>query len=132
MLKNDRKIGFFLYVEKFCHRFLLETYLNKNWYCYLFYCIYKSHIWGNSCSWITARKAFNKLVCGIQISDSFSIFNSQFITASPLVRSDCSEYWSGGNLQVSQLLFLYMLRDTQMSRSWYILFSTLVYRFWAH
>ena len=38
MLKNDHKIGFYLYFEKFCRWFLLETYLNKNWYCYLFYC----------------------------------------------------------------------------------------------
>ena len=27
--KSDPKIGFFIYSEKFCHLFLLETYLNK-------------------------------------------------------------------------------------------------------
>ena len=35
-LAVDSKIGFFLYIDKFCRWFLLETYLNKNWY--LFYC----------------------------------------------------------------------------------------------
>ena len=30
--KNDPKIEFFLYFEKFCYWFLLETDLNKNWY----------------------------------------------------------------------------------------------------
>ena len=31
--KMTPKIGFFLYFEKFCHSFVLETYLNKNCYC---------------------------------------------------------------------------------------------------
>ena len=34
MVKNDPKIGFFYYFEKFCLLFLLEIYLNKNKYCY--------------------------------------------------------------------------------------------------
>ena len=34
------------------------------------------------------------------------IFNSQFITASPLVHLDCIVYWSAGNLQESLLLFV--------------------------
>ena len=33
MGKIDHKIGFFCYFWKFCHWFLLEKYLNKNWYC---------------------------------------------------------------------------------------------------
>ena len=45
------------------------------------------------------------------------IFNSQFITASPLVQSDCSVYWSAGNLQGSLLLFLCMLGDIQMKKA---------------
>ena len=44
------------------------------------------------------------------------IFNSQFITASPLVQSDYSIYWSAGNLQGSLLLFLRMLGDAQMRK----------------
>ena len=38
--------------------------------------------------------------------DFSCIFNSQFMTASPLVQSDFSVYWSGGNLQEPLLLFL--------------------------
>ena len=34
------------------------------------------------------------------------IFNSQFITASPLVHLDCIVYWSAGNLQESLLFFV--------------------------
>ena len=33
MGKSDPKITFFLYFEKCCRWFLLETYFNKNWYC---------------------------------------------------------------------------------------------------
>ena len=36
MFKNDLKTGFSQ--KKFCHWFLLEVYLNKNLYCFLFYC----------------------------------------------------------------------------------------------
>ena len=38
MVKNDPKIGFFAYIEKFYNWFLLEAYLNTIWYCYIFYC----------------------------------------------------------------------------------------------
>ena len=38
ILKNDPRIEFYLCFETFCHWFLLEMYLSKSWYCYLFYC----------------------------------------------------------------------------------------------
>ena len=41
--------------------------------------------------------------------ESPCIFNSQFITASPFIQSDCSVYWSAGNFQGSLFLFLCML-----------------------
>ena len=41
------------------------------------------------------------------------ILNSQFVTGSPLVQSDCSIYWSAVNLPGSLLLYLCMLVDAQ-------------------
>ena len=46
------------------------------------------------------------------------ILNSEFITASPLVQSDCSVDGSAGNRQGSLLLFLYMSRDAQIRRKY--------------
>ena len=37
-LNNYHRWEFFLYFEKFCRWFLLEMFLNKKWYFYLFYC----------------------------------------------------------------------------------------------
>ena len=45
---------------------------------------------------------------------SWIIINSQFITESPLVKSDCGIYWSAGNLLESLLFFLCMLGDAQV------------------
>ena len=44
------------------------------------------------------------------------IFNSQFITASPLVELDCGIYGSAGHLLGSLILFLCMLGDAQMRK----------------
>ena len=41
--KNHPKNGFFLYSEKFYHWFLLETYLNKNWYYWLNGLLFRIH-----------------------------------------------------------------------------------------
>ena len=44
------------------------------------------------------------------------IFNSQCITATPLVQSDCIIYRSAGNFLGSLLLLLFMLRDARMMK----------------
>ena len=44
------------------------------------------------------------------------IFNSQFITASPLVQSDCIIYCSAGNFLGSLLVFPCILGDAKMMK----------------
>ena len=84
--KSDAKIGFFLYFEKFCHWFLLEMYLNKNWYCSEF------DLTGNDLGFTTRF--------WIPMIELFVIMNSFMITVKIKINGLTMDLWHSNNMKV--------------------------------
>ena len=73
-------------------------------------------LWGAQRLLKSSSFAGNRMKNKVKRKEFPCILNSQFISGSPLVQSDCSIYWSAGNLLWSLLFFLFMLGDAQMRK----------------
>ena len=61
--KNGPKTGFFEFIEKFGHQFLLNLFYNENILFAVF--LHKSRIWENFCSWGMGQNVLSQSDCTI-------------------------------------------------------------------